>query len=85
MDLVPDNWATYLNRGNLMLASGQHQAALVDFQRAAELPGAPLEVLARNRVFAFRALGDLDSAEQSLRGDVVFNLEAADTPESPDQ
>ena len=66
MTLEPSNWATYLNRGNLMLSQGQHQAALLDYQRAAGFPGAPQEVLSRNASLAFRALGDLNSAQASL-------------------
>ena len=77
--LSPDNPAMLLNRGNLWLAQGQAQAALLDYQRARELvQGSPDDLtstltvtltksLAANSALAYRGMVDIASAERSLR------------------
>jgi tetratricopeptide (TPR) repeat protein len=64
--LAPDNWAVYVNRGNLMLTSGQPRAALADFQRAAELAEVAAPAALANSILAHRALLDTASAEHAL-------------------
>lgn len=74
LTLSPDNPAMLLNRGNLWLAQGQAQAALLDYQQARELlQGSPDDlstlsgVLAANSALAYRGMADITSAERSLK------------------
>ena len=64
--LAPEAWAIYLNRGNLWLARNEPEAALADYQQVAGLAPEPFAATARNRVLAYRALGDTNGATQSL-------------------
>lgn len=63
---MPEGWAIYLNRGNLYLALGDHEAALADFQRVTELAPETTPALAANRLLAYRRAGDLPAAEAVL-------------------
>ena len=66
LTLAPDSWALYLNRGNLMLARNDPQAALLDYQRARDLHPEAGSAVGRNSALAYRGLGDPLSAQQSL-------------------
>lgn len=66
VSLTPSNWAVYLNRGNLHLANTNIQAALADYQRVLELSPDMARSLDLNSVLAWRALGDVQAAEQQL-------------------
>jgi tetratricopeptide (TPR) repeat protein len=87
MVLAPESWPTYLNRGNLMIAMGQPQAALADFRTAQALTDIPLPATLRNATLAFRALSDIKSAEASLRASIEadsgLRLRAPDTGVPP--
>ena len=68
--LDPENPLVLLNRGNLQLAQGQAQAALLDYRRVRELVGNDSSslavVAAANSALAYRGLSDPASAEQIL-------------------
>jgi len=66
LTLAPNSWAIYLNRGNLMLAQNNPQAALLDYQKARDLQPEAGSAVDRNSALAYRGLGDPLSAQQSL-------------------
>ncbi|HEY5646872.1 MAG TPA: hypothetical protein VIS76_13055 [Pseudomonadales bacterium] len=86
LTLAGDHWAIYLNRGNLRLAESQPGAALADYARARTLSAASAEAVLKNSVLAYRALGDLDRASNSLIGaEAISGHPGSDTPAAPDR
>ncbi len=82
--LAPDQWAIYLNRGNLHLAENQPQAALADYARADSLSPAARVAVLKNAVLAYRSLGDLGQATASLvEAESLSARSAVRTPAEP--
>ena len=84
MALAPESWPTYLNRGILMIAMGQPQAALADFRNAQALSGTTLPATLRNATLAYRALGDIGSAEASLKASIESDSGLSPQPSDTD-
>lgn len=71
VSLTPGNWAILLNRGNLHLASGNPQAALLDYGRVQAAAPEQAWVVRRNSILAWRAMGNPTAAAGLLNSGPV--------------